>query len=182
MLKTRGEIIAYLHGAMHDASLNKKKRIRFCQKYPEWLKTIQKMLSKIGFNSWLYKEGKQRNVYVLETTCSKLSFYFDPLKIKNKDQMKAYIKGFFDAEGGIPRNKGKFYIQLVQKNKKKVEAIKQMLLTLGIATGQIHNPSKSVDPNYWRIFVSTKSHKRFASKIGSFHPIKSKIFKIRKMI
>ena len=28
------EIIAYLQGALHDASLNKGKRIRFVQKYP----------------------------------------------------------------------------------------------------------------------------------------------------
>ena len=33
----REEILAYLHGAMHDASLNKGKRIRFVQKYREWL-------------------------------------------------------------------------------------------------------------------------------------------------
>jgi hypothetical protein len=31
------EILAYLQGAMHDASLNKGKRIRFVQKYREWL-------------------------------------------------------------------------------------------------------------------------------------------------
>ncbi len=34
---SREEILAYLQGAMHDASLNKGKRIRFVQKYREWL-------------------------------------------------------------------------------------------------------------------------------------------------
>jgi len=33
----RKEILAYLQGAMHDASLNKGKRVRFVQKYREWL-------------------------------------------------------------------------------------------------------------------------------------------------
>ena len=30
---TKKEIIAYLNGAIHDASLNKRKRIRFAQKH-----------------------------------------------------------------------------------------------------------------------------------------------------
>ena len=37
---SREEILAYLQGAMHDASLNKGKRIRFVQKYREWLTDI----------------------------------------------------------------------------------------------------------------------------------------------
>ncbi len=181
-MKTKGEIIAYLHGAMHDASLNKKKRIRFCQKYQEWLEVIQDMLVEIGYQSWLYKEGKTRNLYVLETLCPELSFSFDPAKIRHNNEKKAYVKGFFDAEGGVPRNGKKFYIQLVQKDKKKMEIIKAMLSSLGIQSGKVHNPSKFVDPDYWRIFVATKHHKEFASLVGSFHPVKGNVFKVRKMI
>ena len=39
--KNKKEIYAYLHGAMHDATLNKGKRIRFGQKYPKWLETLK---------------------------------------------------------------------------------------------------------------------------------------------
>ena len=32
---SKRQVLAYLHGALHDASLNKGKRIRFVQKYQE---------------------------------------------------------------------------------------------------------------------------------------------------
>lgn len=72
------EIMAYLQGAMHDASLNKGKRIRFVQKYREWLVVLQNLLAAINVRSWIYKEGKTRDLYVLETVCPYLRFDFDP--------------------------------------------------------------------------------------------------------
>ena len=179
---TRNEILAYLHGAMHDASLNKKRRVRFAQKYREWLESLQCLLKTAGSNSWIYKEGKDRNVYVLETVCADLHFDFDPLNLSTEQQKIAYLRGFFDAEGGIPRNGKRFYIQLVQKDRAKIKALKQILQKLRISTGEVHNPSRRVDPDYWRIFVSARSHKRFAEIIGSLHPIKAEIFRNRMMI
>ncbi len=179
---SKSEVYAYLHGAMHDASLNKNKRIRFGQKYPEWLDTLKDLLMSVGVNSWIYKEGKDREYYILETVCKDLHFSFNPTTLTTEGEKIAYVRGFFDAEGGIPQNGGKFYIQLVQKNLPKMEALKNILADLGIYCGKIHNPSKQVDPNYWRFFVSTKNHKEFSSIIGSWHPIKAKIFSQRMMI
>lgn len=170
------EIYAYLHGAMHDATLNKGKRIRFGQKYPEWLETLKDLLCLVEENSWIYKEGKTRNLYILETVCKNLDFSFNPKNLSTKGEKIAYIRGFFDAEGGIPHNNGKFYIQLVQKDLIKMETIKKVLTDLGISCGKIHNPSVRVDPDYWRLFISRKSHKEFALIIGSWHPVKSEIF------
>ena len=179
---SKSEVYAYLQGAMHDASLNKKKRIRFGQKYPEWLDTLKDLLMSVGVNSWMYKEGKDREYYILETVCKDLHFSFNPITLTTKGEKIAYIRGFFDAEGGIPQNGGKFYIQLVQKNLPKMETLKNILADLGIQSGKIHNPSKQVNPDYWRFFVSTKNHKEFSSIIGSWHPIKAKIFSQRMMI
>ena len=179
---SESEVYAYLHGAMHDGSLNKKKRIRFGQKYPKWLDTLKNLLESVGVNSWIYKEGKDRDYYILETVSKNLDFAFNPITLKTKGEKIAYIRGFFDAEGGIPRTCDEFYIQLVQKNLPKMETLKNILVELGIESGKIHNPSKRVDPNYWRFFVSRKSHKEFAKVIGSWHPIKAKIFSERMMI
>ncbi|HEY4476634.1 MAG TPA: LAGLIDADG family homing endonuclease [Candidatus Paceibacterota bacterium] len=179
---SREEILAYLQGAMHDASLNKGNRIRFVQKYREWLMILQGLLSTIKAHSWIYKEGKTRNLYVLETVCKDLSFNFDPRTCQSARQKISYIKGFFDAEGGIPRNGKRFYVQLSQKDYSKVELLKKFLVDLGIESGKIHNPSKQVDPDYWRIFIATNSHKKFADIINSDHPIKKKIFRQRMMI
>lgn len=178
----KAEILAYLHGAIHDASLNKGKRIRFTQAYEGWLEMLQKMLKQIGYNSWIYREGKYRNLYTLETLCRELDFRFNPHSLNTEREKIMYLRGFFDAEGGVPRNQSKFYIQLVQKDYAKMEAIKDLLKSLRIDSGKIHNPSKKIDPNYWRIFVATRHHRIFAEKIGSWHPIKSKILSERMKI
>jgi len=176
------EIRAYIQGALHDASLNKRKRYRFTQKGDEWLKVVQKLFYALGHNAWIYREGKDRDVYALETLAEFLDFDFDPLSLKKAEEKSAYIRGFFDAEGGIPnKDSNRFYIQLVQKDKMKIEKLKKLLYDLGISTGKIHNPSVRVDPNYWRMFVSTKSHAQFAQTIWSWHPRKQSIF-LRRMV
>ncbi len=180
---SRKEIQAYLQGALHDASRNKRTRIRFVQKDSEWLKVLKDLLSTIGHKSWMYREGKDRDVYALETTAKLLDFTLDPILLKEQEERIAYIRGFFDAEGGVPRNlQSKFYIQLVQKDPVKIEKLKAMLLSINISSGLIHNPSALIDPNYWRIFVSTKSHQQFVTTIGSWHPRKYATLRERMMI
>ena len=177
------EIEAYLRGALHDASRNKRTRIRFVQKGTEWLDVLKNLLLKLRHKSWMYREGKGRDVYALETTAQFLDFSLDPIVLKEPVEQIAYIRGFFDAEGGIPRNlQSKFYIQLVQKDPIKIAKLKTMLLALKISSGLIHNPSVHVDPDYWRIFVSTKSHQQFVTTINSWHPRKYAILRERMMI
>lgn len=175
------EIIAYLNGAAHDASLNKHTRVRFAQKYQDWLVTLQVLLEKLNSRGWIYREGKNRDVYVLETVNSDICFDYDP-RFRSKAEKIAYLRGFFDAEGGVPRTRDRFYIQLVQKNKEKILLVKQILEELGIAVGKVHNPSVRVDPSYWRIFVRAQSHSAFARTIGSWHPVKQCIFRERMKI
>ena len=179
---SEGEIKAYLQGALHDASLNKGKRYRFTQSDRRWLEKLQQLLQVIGHRSWIYKEGKTRSVHTLETLAPFLDFKFDPIELGREERI-AYVRGFFDAEGGIPRIENAiFYIQLVQKNKPKLERLKEILSEVEIDSGKIHNPSVRVDPEYWRFFVATRSHKDFAKIIGSWHPRKDAIFKRRMMI
>ena len=91
------------------------------------------------------------------------------------------IRGFFDAEGGIAKDsKVRFYLYFCQKNKKVLLQIKRYLYDFGIQTGEIHNPSVRVDPDYWRFYVRAKSYRDFAEKIGSNHP--EKIAILRKKI
>lgn len=176
------EIKAYFQGALHDATFSSNKRFRFSQKGKGWLKLLKSLLKKIGYNSWIYKEGKTRSVYVLETLASFLDFKINPLKFETIEEKVCYIKGFFDAEGGIPKNNKIFYIQLVQSNKRKLRQIKKILEKLEIKTGEIHNPSKRVDPFYWRMYVLSESHKKFVETIGSLHPIKIGILRKRMKI
>ena len=177
------DIKAYLLGALHDATFSSNKRYRFSQKGTEWLAVLKELLQKIGYNSWMYKEGKNRDVYVLETLASFLDFFFNPITLRNKSEKISYIKGYFDAEGGIPRNKkDRFYIQLTQSDKDKLSKIKKILSELGIQVGKIHNPSKKVDPSYWRMYILSKSKQRFVEKIGTWHPKKQITLRNRMMI
>jgi len=174
---------AYLLGALHDGTFSSNKRFRISQVGTDWLKILQKLFKQLGYNSWIYKEGKYRRVYVLETLADFLDFEFDPLKLNNNEEKICYIKGFFDAEGGIPRNpQARFYIQLTQNDKEKLEKLKKLLDDLGIKTGKVHNPSQKVDPDYWRMYVLAGSQELFTTRINSWHPRKIKTLKKRVMI
>jgi len=97
---------------------------------------LQDLFRKLGSRSWIYREGR-RNVWVVETTCKLAEATFTSLREK-----VAFVRGYFDAEGGIPRDSNaRFYIQLVQKDRRDLEQVRQFLEDLGIGCGRIHNPS-----------------------------------------
>ena len=134
------------------------------------------MIEAMGFRAWIYREGKSRELYIVEFSVSILSG-FEIISTQDKID---YIRGYFDAEGSVPLNGSRMYIYFCQKDKQSLLQVKEFLEQLGIICGEIHNPSKKEDPNYWRFFVSCKSYRDFATKIGSKHPIKRKI--LEKMI
>ena len=176
-------IKAYFLGALHDGTFSSNHRFRISQKGTAWLIILRKLLKEIEYNSWIYKEGATRDVYVHETLASFLDFRFNPLALKASGEKIAYVRGFFDAEGGIThRRKAPFYIQLVQKNKQKLELLKRLLIEVRIQVGEIHNPSVRVDPEYWRMFVLAGSRQRFIRLIGSWHPRKILILNKRMVI
>jgi hypothetical protein len=70
---------AYLQGVLGDATYNKiHKTHRISQANRDWLERIKGLLSELGERSWIYKEGRDRNVFVLETASKILSMDFDP--------------------------------------------------------------------------------------------------------
>lgn len=172
---------AYLLGALHDGTFNKyNQRYRFAQVGTDWLEILKDCLAITGNSSWIYKEGAQRRVYVLETRAEFLDTAFDPMSFATSEEKKTYLRGFFDADGGIPRSPlARFYIQLVQNDKGKLEKLKILLGEFGIHTGKIHNPSFRVDPDYHRMFVLRDSHEGFFREIGTWHPRKIKVLQRR---
>ena len=61
---SKKEIRAYLLGALHDGTFSGNKRFRISQKGKEWLIVLQVLFKRLGYNSWIYKEGKERDVYI----------------------------------------------------------------------------------------------------------------------
>ena len=82
-------IKAYLLGALHDGTFGSNKRFRISQIGTDWLKILQGLFRKLGYNSWIYKEGKYRKVYVLETLAYFLDFNFNPLELKAKGEKRS---------------------------------------------------------------------------------------------
>ena len=175
---------AYLLGALHDGTYNRQHRtFRFSQKGEAWLRVLQALFIELGIKSWLYREGASRGVFALETTASFLDTRFDPYSLPTEAEKIAYIRGFFDAEGGLPKSKDtRLYIQFVQKNYPKLYWIRQELVRININCGVIHCPSVKIDPDYFRFYVLTNAHKRFIEAIGSWHPRKQQLLLARMMI
>jgi hypothetical protein len=136
------------------------------------------LLRALGHKSWCYREGKTRQVYVLETSASFLDVDFDPERLDSLAARTAYVRGYFVAEGGLPQSPdARFYIQISQKDRVELEKVKAILETMIIHCGKVHNPSAAVDPNYWRFFVRAQSYQGFAQLIGSWHPRKEAILR-----
>ncbi len=166
---------AYLLGAMHDGTV-RKLTYRICQKDKEYIEFLVKGIISLGFKAWMYKEGKDRNLYVAEFS----KIILNGFVIKTKQDKIDYIRGYFDAEGGISRDpKVRYYLYFAQKNLQDLEQVKEYLVKLGINCGKTHIPSKKQDPDFWRFFISVKSYVNFAKLIGSWHPVKSQFLRMK---
>jgi hypothetical protein len=165
---------AYLQGALHDATFSALHRThRFCQSQPSWLEVLAEALSLIGHRSWIYREGKERKLWVLETTARFLSIGFDPISLAGSPNGTSYVRGYFDSDGGMPRMaSARLYFQLCQKNRRSLEGVVSILECEKILCGRIHNPSQRVDPDYWRVFIRSSSHRAFMREVSSWHPVK----------
>jgi hypothetical protein len=125
-------------------------------------------LERLGSRSWIYREGL-RDVWVIETTYR----LYGEERFEAEGERSAFVRGYFDAEGGIPRDvSARFYVQLVQKDFVDLARVHGFLEGLGIRCGRIHNPSVRVDPAYWRFYVLSASHEDFIKRVSSWHPRK----------
>ncbi len=166
------QLNAYLLGAAHDGTYSRLHgTLRICQRGPEWPHLLRLTFERLGRKSWIYPEGKRR-VWVVES-CMR-----PPLtrQLYAAGDRAAYARGYFDAEGRIPRAPdSRFYIQFVQKDHGDLEEVRSYLVSLRVDWGRIHNPSGAVDPGYWRFYVRCRSWMRFATQVGSWHPRKRAI-------
>lgn len=165
---------SYLLGAMHDGTV-RLRTVRIAQKEEAYVLLLQKLIKASGGRAWTYREGRTRQLYVVEFSRS----FIGPHRICTQQDMIAYIRGYFDAEGGIPSDPSSApYIYFAQKDRRDLEELRGYLLQLGISCGRLHNPSRRADPEYWRFYVSRQSHRRFAELIGSWHPRKAELLRM----
>jgi hypothetical protein len=146
---------------------------RIGQKDQAWLRFLAMILDALGHRSWIYREGRSREYWILETTAPFLSVSYDAVSLVGTPPGLLYARGFFDAEGGMPKSSAaRLYLQYTQKCRPTLETLVRILRSAQIECGRIHNPSREVDPHYWRFYVRAGSHERFMTLVGSWHPRK----------
>ena len=156
---------------MHDGTVHGS-TVRICQKENAYVQMIKQLIEGAGGRAWTYREGRRRDLFVVEFSRSFLRSY----RLRSRGDAVSYARGFFDAEGGVPASTRAYpYIYFAQKGRLELEELREILECLGIACGRIHLPSARADPDYWRFYVSHRSHERFARIIGSWHARKAPI-------
>ncbi|MCL5095850.1 MAG: hypothetical protein M1575_03980 [Patescibacteria group bacterium] len=166
---------AYLLGVLHDAT-ERQTTYRIASKSQAFCNFLQKGIKRLGKSCWVYKEGKNRNLWIVEFS----KIFLKKTPIKSKQEKIDFIRGYFDAEGGIAKSSQvRFYVYFAQKNRNDLLRVKRFLEELKISCGRMHNPSQKDDPEYWRFYIKAKSYKDFAGKISSGHPEKLKLLRMK---
>jgi hypothetical protein len=139
---------AYLQGALRDGTRSAAHRThRIGQSDPKWLDLIKVILDLLGRRSWIYREGRAREFWVLETTAPFLDIEFDARPLVGTREGLAYVRGYFDAEGGMPKDSNaRCYLQLTQKQRASLEVLVEILESWDISCGRMHNPSARGQP------------------------------------
>ncbi|TKJ26299.1 MAG: hypothetical protein CEE41_02370 [Hadesarchaea archaeon B3_Hades] len=165
---------AYILGALHDAT-ECKYTYRLSQKEKEYIEFVASLVKKTGHKAWIYREGKSRNLYVVEFAKSVLN----GTRVETDEEKADYLRGYFDTEGSVPKKpEARLYIYFAQKDREDIEKAKRFLEEIGVRCGKIHNPTKK-DPKYWRFFVSSQSYSDFAEKVGSWHLRKRQLLRVK---
>lgn len=171
---------AYVLGASGDASIyHRKAKHEYCieyeQKNAEWLEySIRPRVSKL-FGKHPAVKRRKSGLFRLRLYSKKAYSAFRAVlkhlsSILNEPKavQRAYVKGFFDAEGSAPREKGR-RIEFYQKDKRVLRIIASILRSNGIHSEKITN-SRDVG----QLIIRGKVNIRlFQSEIGSEHPKKS---------
>jgi len=182
--------LCYLVGALKDGCLSSEWAIIYIQKCKEWLSSV--ILPKL--NKVFDLELRQSRIkwqsaaWKIRFRNKRVWLALDELRNllpKTKEAQRAYIQGFWDAEGGCPRHPDinkPLYISFTQKDKKSLEELKDMLNnTFRIRTGRVRLSDKKKE--VWRLCVENQlGMLKFCEEIGSLHPEKKLRLKKLKQI
>ena len=179
----------YLLGALRDGNLDVRKgknyEIKIGQKDPNWLLLVKNLLDKnfgatANINNGLVRVTQKKVVERIAEFSgikSPQEFWDTPkiLASLRSTELIPYIRGFWDAEGGLPKNPEmtkraeQRYVSFHQKNKESLNFIRQKLIELGFNPTKITFCSEVFE---FRICRHLEI-KQFYEMIGSWHSEKS---------
>jgi hypothetical protein len=177
--------IFYLIGALRDGCLTTGFTVKYAQRYREWLSNVILPLINKNFNlnlteKCIYYQSKKWPFWYIAVSNKKLWHSLNKIKVlipRTKKEQKFYIKGFWDADGGCPRNpviNKKNYIKFTQKDKKSLEELKNMLeKNFKIRCGNVIKSEENKNGFIWRFSITNKNGiVNFCKNVGSLHPVK----------
>ncbi|MBI2667644.1 LAGLIDADG family homing endonuclease [Candidatus Woesearchaeota archaeon] len=202
--------IAYIISALRDGCFTQQNsnyiyRIRVYQKNKIWINRLSNILESTFDKTPRITFDKRKGIWCLEINSKtifkeivKLSEYPGSQKewktpswiLKSSNEIiKSYIKGFFDAEGGIPHIEEReiapkdIRIHFSQGNKQSLSELKSLIERFNIKTGKVCGPYYKKgysNPQYVLMIHGIKEMIKFYNLIGSLHPLKIKRFEIIK--
>ena len=183
--------VFYLLGALRDASVDiregKNYEIKFGQKNQEWLVGVHKKIQNhFRIDGCLHKNLLRYTNFVIQFC--QISEMQSPqtewntpscMLSSSHEEVIAYIQGFWDAEGGLPKipeRAEQKYISFDQKNKEVLMFIRNALIEMGFMPTNL-----TFTGNVWQFRLTRKNNMiRFFHEIGSQHP--EKFDRLRRMI
>lgn len=205
--------LAYIIGALRDGCFTRKRenyiyRIRVYQKDKAWILQLAKKFQQLFDKKPAIEFDNRKNVFNLRLDSKKIyegltklaeypgnqKRWKTPKWILKSPQriQKEYVKGFFDAEGGVPHVEKRkieptnIRIHFSQGNKKSLIELKKIINSFGVKTGSICGPyfkKNYKDPQYVLMIHGIKEVTKFYHIFGSLHSLKIKRLNIiRKMM
>jgi len=187
------EELLYFLGALRDGNIDIRKgknyEIKIGQKCIGWLKVLKEIVNKIfhtnvSINNNLLRITRKEVVMKIKNISgmvSPQSKWNTPTILKKLDSVTLipYIRGFWDAEGGLPKNPTSTlkaeerYISFHQKNRESLEFVRNHLINLKFSPTKITKCGKVFEFRICR----KEEIKKFYELIGSYHPEKMKRLK-----
>ncbi len=171
---------AYLLGASGDACVyNRESKQEYCieyeQKNPDWLeRSVRPRILKI-FGKHCAVRKRKTGLFRIRLYSKKAYSAFKealerPFKILREPETvrRAYVRGFFDAEGSAPREKTSKRIEFYQKDTRFLRLIHKILRGIGIRPEKITNSREIGQP----IIRGKENIRLFKSNIDCEHPDK----------
>ncbi len=194
------EELAYLAGALRDGTVIIRSgydyEVKLAQKNYEWLELINGIFKRnFGKGGLIYRERRRsasgviRMYYILrifdKKVVDELMKLFDivtpqtrwgtptVIKYAGIDLVSHYVRGFFDAEGGLPRDPihaKQHYVSFDQANLEALAFVRDKLMQMGYRPTRITRTG-----NIWQFRLTRREDiMRFKNEIGSWHPEKKR--------
>ena len=98
---------------MHDGTVHGF-TVRISQKEESYVRMVRVLIIRSGGHACVYREGAAPALFVVEFSRS----FLGPFRPSTIGEFAGYARGFFDAEGGVPRDPAKgAYVYFAQEDR-----------------------------------------------------------------